>query len=137
MAKKSLKPKNLSKILLTSFLIFLTIVILFTFLLFLLPKLNSSVDDWSIVYLSTGEIYIGKLCSFPSLKLTKAYILQVITTEASEQEGESQTNFQLTPLTDALWAPKELYLNKDQIVFYGPIEETSRVVETLRRGVIE
>ncbi|MEA3453062.1 MAG: hypothetical protein U9Q96_01865 [Patescibacteria group bacterium] len=137
MAKKSLKPKNLSKILLTSFLIFLTIVILFTFLLFLLPKLNSSVDDWSIVYLSTGEIYIGKLSSFPSLKLTKAYILQVITTEASEQEGESQTNFQLTPLTDALWAPKELYLNKDQIVFYGPIEETSRVVETLRRGVIE
>ena len=135
MPKKLFASKNLHSSFVSVIVILLIAVLIFLFILFLSTKSTSSSKDWSVVYLSTGEIYIGKLSSFPNLKLTNAYLLQVITTPAEGEGGEDQTTFQLTPLKDALWAPKKLYLNREQVVFYGPIEETSRVVEAIRRGV--
>ena len=86
--------------------------------------------EHSVVYLSTGEIYIGKLSylSVPKFKLVDAYRLQAV----KDAEDETKTNFQLTPLKDALWSPQKLYLNPDQVVFYGPIEEGSSAGEALR-----
>ena len=86
--------------------------------------------EHTVVYLSTGEIYIGKLSylSVPKFKLTDAYRLQAV----KDTEDETKTNFQLTPLKDALWSPQKLYLNPDQVVFYGPIEEGSSAGEALR-----
>ncbi|MCK5123063.1 MAG: hypothetical protein KAQ87_02855 [Candidatus Pacebacteria bacterium] len=86
--------------------------------------------EHSVVYLSTGEIYIGKLSylSMPKFKLTNAYRLQAV----KDATDETKTNFQLTPLKDTLYSPKKLYLNPDQVVFYGPIEEGSSAGEALR-----
>ena len=88
--------------------------------------------EHSVVYLSTGEIYIGKLSylSIPKFKLTDAYRLQAV----KDAEDETKTNFQLTPLKDALWSPQKLYLNPDQVVFYGPIEENSKAGEALQKA---
>jgi len=87
--------------------------------------------SYSVVYLATGEIYIGKLSCFPKrFKLNDAYRLQAV----KDPEDETKTNFQLTPLDEALWSPKELYLNYDQIVFHGPIEESSKAGEALRNA---
>ena len=88
--------------------------------------------EHSVVYLSTGEIYIGKLSylSMPKFKLTDAYRLQAV----KDAEDETKTNFQLTPLKDTLYSPKKLYLNPDQVVFYGPIEENSSAGEALRNA---
>jgi len=88
--------------------------------------------EHSVVYLSTGEIYIGKLSylSMPKFKLTNAYRLQAV----KDAADETKTNFQLTPLKDALWSPQKLYLNPDQVVFYGPIEEGSSAGEALRNA---
>ncbi len=86
---------------------------------------------YSVVYLATGEIYIGKLSCFPKrFKLNDAYRLQAV----KDPKDETKTNFQLTPLNESLWSPKELYLNSDQIVFYGPIEESSKAGEALKNA---
>jgi len=87
----------------------------------------SNKDVFSVVYLTTGEVYVGKL-SYPQMTLTDAYILQ------TTQDPSGQNTFQLVPLSEALWATKEIRLNRDQIVFSGPIMEKSRVVEAIKSG---
>ena len=67
---------------------------------------NEGVSDYSVVYLTTGEVYIGKLTVFPSLKLEDAYILQV----ARDENNPENITFQLNPINDALWAPQSLHL---------------------------
>ena len=81
----------------------------------------------SVVYLSTGEVYVGNLSLFPVMELKNGYILVTVPDPADPKK----TNFQLNPLTEALWAPKNLYLNKKQVVFYGPILENSKIAEAL------
>jgi len=87
-------------------------------------------DNLSVVYLSTGEIYVGKLSSFPSLSLTDAYLLQVI----KDSSDPAKNNFQLAPLSEALWSPRVIYLNRDHIIFSGPMNESSRVVQAIKNG---
>lgn len=116
-----------------SLIIFIVVIVLLVVALgfYVYSELNISKKPWSVVYLTTGEIYIGKVSSFPKFQIADAYILQVVKSPGEETE-EAKTNFQLTPLKDALWAPKKLYLNKEQVVFYGPVEETSKVAEAIR-----
>lgn len=83
--------------------------------------------DYSVVYLTTGEVYVGNLVAFPSLQLKNAYILQV-TKDANDQ---TKTNFQLNPVSDALWAPKAMHLVRENVVFYGPLVANSKIAETL------
>ena len=103
----------------------------------------------SVVYLSSGEIYIGKIIKFPKLQLVNVYLLQAVRTvdenavpQTNPETGEiiqpqTKTNFQLTPLSEALWAPKKLYLNPEQVLFYGPVKESSSVAETIRSAKAE
>ncbi len=84
-------------------------------------------NDYSIVYLSTGEVYIGKLTTFPDLQLKDSFILQVI----KDEKDSTKSNFQLNPIKDALWAPKSLHLIKDNVVFYGPLSPESQIAKTL------
>ena len=84
--------------------------------------------EYSIVYLSTGEVYIGHLSTFPRLKLADGYIFQVVQDPADSKKS----TFQLNPVKDALWAPQYLYLNPDQVLFSGPLSETSNIYQTLK-----
>jgi hypothetical protein len=79
------------------------------------------------VYLTTGEVYIGKLTTFPDLQLKNGYILQI----TKDPTDEKKSNFQLNPTKDTFWAPKVLYLVKDNIVFYGPLSPESQIAKTL------
>lgn len=119
-----------------SFKIFIVVIVLLVlaFGFYVYSDLNISKKPWSIVYLATGEIYIGKVSSFPKFRIVDAYILQLVKkpSEGEGETGEPKTSFQLTPIKDALWAPKKLFLNKKQIIFYGPIEENSKVAEAIR-----
>ena len=89
--------------------------------------LGNKNNDYSVVYLTTGEVYVGKLTTFPNLQLKDAYIFQVV----KDEKDPNKSNFNLTPIKEALWAPKQLYLNKDQVIFYGPLLETSKIAQTL------
>ena len=89
-------------------------------------KANNS-KAYSVVYLTTGEVYVGKLTTFPNLQLKDAYILQV----TKDPTDENKSNFQLNPINQALWAPSKLHLVEKNIVFYGPLLPTSKIAETI------
>lgn len=97
--------------------------------IYLKTKENPS-DNYSVVYLTTGEVYVGKLSSFPRLALTDAYLIQII----KDPNDATKSNFQLAPLSQTIWSPKVIYLNDEHIVFSGPISDTSKVVETIKSG---
>lgn len=84
-------------------------------------------EGYSIVYLTTGEVYIGKLTTFPDLKLKDTYILQI----TKDTEDATKNNFQLQPVSDALWAPEYINLTQKNVIFYGPLLETSQIAQTL------
>lgn len=82
---------------------------------------------YSVVYLSTGEIYIGKLSSFPRLTLSDTYLLQIV----PNVDDPSQSGYQLVPLSNTLWSPQKIYLNEDQVIFTAPVRDDSQVAQTL------
>jgi|SRR3989338_1899266 len=84
-------------------------------------------NGYSVVYLTTGEIYVGKLTTFPDFQLKDSYILQV-TKDATDA---TKTNFQLQPINQALWATESINLVRDNVVFYGPLLGTSSIAKTL------
>src|ERR1035437_3258068 len=84
-------------------------------------------NAYSVVYLTTGEVYVGKLTTFPDLQLKDGYILQV----TKDTVDPTKTNFQLNPISQALWAPEVMHINRQSVVFYGPLLGTSKIAETL------
>ena len=88
-------------------------------------------NDYSIVYLSTGEVYIGKLTTFPDLQLTNAHVLQL----SKDEKDPTKNTFQINPIKDAVWAPESLHLVKDNVVFYGPLSPESQIAKTLAEQI--
>lgn len=111
-------------------LIIVLVVILVAVLVYV-KKGDQFSDSYSVVYLTTGEVYIGKLTNLRDLELKDAYILQV----TKDPIDETKNNFNLQPIKDALWAPKMLHLVKDNVVFYGPLSSSSKIAETLAEQV--
>lgn len=97
---------------------------------YILPKMQAASSSYSVVYLTTGEVYIGHLKTWPKMELNDAYLLQTV----KDKTDASKSNIQLTPLKDALWAPKNLFLNEKNVIFYGPIEEASKAAEAIRNA---
>ena len=90
---------------------------------------NAGETGYSMVYLTTGEVYIGKLTTFPDLELKDSYIL-ITTKDATDP---SKNNFQLNPIKEALWAPEYLRLNQKNVIFYGPLLASSKIAQTLEQ----
>ena len=84
---------------------------------------------YSVVYLTTGEIYVGHLSTFPKLVITDYYILQV----ATDSKDPAKKTFQLAPLKESLWSPEKIYLNNDQVIFTAPVSADSQVAKTLNK----
>ena len=84
--------------------------------------------SYTVVYLDSGEIYVGRLSAFPRLILRDAYVLQVV----KNPDDATKNSFQLMPLKEALWSPQEIRLNKDHIIFTAPLNDDSQVVQSLK-----
>ena len=93
---------------------------------FWMNKVNQD-RGYSVVYMTSGEVYVGKLSTFPDLELKDAYILQVV----KDEKDPTKNNFQLNPVKEALWAPESMHLIKDNVVFFGVLLDTSSIVKTL------
>ncbi len=89
---------------------------------------QSAKDAYSAVYLRTGEVYVGKLSFFPNMQLKDAFLIENV----RDPKDSTKTNLQLTPLKNSVWAPPVIYLNSDQVVFYGPVGEESNVAKALK-----
>ena len=89
---------------------------------------NLKAKKYSVVYLSSKEIYIGHLHTFPKLVLTDVYVLQ--SAPADAQTGQS--GLQLSPLAGKPWAPTKVYINREQVLFHAPLSENSEVYKGLK-----
>lgn len=94
---------------------------------FLINKQNKDSKPYSVVYLTTGEVYVGHLTTIPNMVLKDGYILQV-TKDATDP---TKNNFQLNPINQALWAPSELHLIEKNVIFYGPLLPDSKIAQTI------
>jgi len=84
-------------------------------------------SDYSIVYLSTGEVYIGKLDTFPGFELTGGYVFQVV----PDLSDPKKSNFQLNAVKEALWSPEKLHFVESNVVFYGQLSVESAIAKKL------
>jgi hypothetical protein len=127
MAEKIFMLKNKNKMLIG--VIAILVIVLVVVLVFSFKKTSgvASKNNYSVVYLTTGEIYVGKLCTFPRMELKNGYFL----TTVQDATDPKKTNFQLNSLSETFWSPKQLYLNRDQVVFYGPLLDTSKIAQTI------
>lgn len=88
---------------------------------------NNDNKGYSVVYMSTGEVYVGKLQAYNDFVMTDAYIYQVLT----DPNDPNKNTFQLQPINEMLWATEEMHLVRDNVIFYGPLSANSKIVETL------
>jgi len=80
-------------------------------------------DNYAAVYLSSGDIYFGKLSSgFGWFKLVDVYLLQ------RDEKGLNLSRFK-----DVVWQPAEpLNIRKDKVIFWTYLSETSPVVKAVK-----
>ena len=131
MDEENNKLKNMSKSKLFIGLIVLILLILVLVLGYMVfVKNNQSQKSYSVVYLASGEVYVGQLSLYPKMSLSDAYVLQV----TQDPKDTSKNNFRLASLKDALWSPDKIYLNKEQVIFYGKVGEGSQIDKTLKQA---
>lgn len=112
------------------------ILLVFLAVIFIFPLVLGR--SYFVVYTANGEIYVGKASWTPRFHLTDAYILQATgpsgpsATSAGSGQATPGNNFQMVPLSSTPWAPKKVYFERNQIIFYGPIDEKSSVAATLQ-----
>ena len=90
---------------------------------------ESRAKGFTVVYLTSQEIYVGHLHTFPSLTLTDGYILQNVQVNNGKTP---QTDQQLVPLSGKPWAPTSITLNRNLILFYGPLSTTSDAFKAIQ-----
>lgn len=77
---------------------------------------------YTAVYLTTGDVYYGRLSTFPSLKLYDPWFIQ------RAQDG----NFSLLKFSDAFWKPiGAMNISSDKVVFTSRLQESSPIVEAM------
>ena len=83
-------------------------------------------SPYSAVYLTTGDIYFGKLFWLPKLRLTNVWFIQ------RNVDSFNQPQLGLAPFASAFWGPvDEIYLSPKQIVFWARLSKASDVVKVL------
>lgn len=110
-------------------LILIAIIIALVILIVTKSDFNSKENDlspYSAVYLETGDIYFGKLKSFPRLQMTEVWLVQ------KTASGENNAGLNLVPLTSAFWGPADkINLNSDQVVFTTRLTKDSQVAKII------
>ena len=111
--------------------IYSALIVLVLAAIFAVAWLVSSLKarNYSVVYLSSKEIYIGRLHTFPKLFLSDAYVLQNAPAAA---EGQPAGSLQLSPISAKAWGTDKMYLNPDQILFRGPLSEDSEAGKAIK-----
>ena len=93
---------------------------------FMGAKSTNTVSPYSAVYLSSGDIYFGKLSWFPSPHLTDVWYLQ------RSQGQNNQVQVSVQPFTSVFWGPSnELDLNSKNIMFTTRLMNSSQVVQAI------
>ncbi len=74
------------------------------------------------VYLSTGDLYFGKLSHFPKLALTDVWLLQ--------KSNDAQNPYGITRFDKAFWGPEDqLNLDSKNVVWTTELKADSQLVQ--------
>jgi len=121
--------KNLNKNKILVGVIIILVIILAVVLIFSFKKDTGqgNLDNYSVVYLSTGEVYIGKLATFPNLTLSDGFVLQTM----KDPTDPTKSTFGLNPFKNTFWGAEKLHLNREQVVFYGVVGKDSQIGKAL------
>lgn len=80
-------------------------------------------SGYHAVYMTSGDIYFGRLKKFPHLALGNAYTLQ-------RNPGNTETPFNLVKFDDVFWGPEDiLELNSANVLWIVELENDSQVVQ--------
>jgi len=83
-------------------------------------------SPYSAVYLSTGDVYFGKLSWFPSPHMTNVWFLE----RTQGQNGQTQVGF--APMSSVAWSPTdEISFNAQDIVFSTRLKNSSQIVQAM------
>lgn len=113
-------------------IIIFIIVLLFIFVsLFFLKDFNkiSYGNSYYAFFLSTGQIYFGKLVDQNNLefKLENVFYLQ---SNSSSEMGQ----FNLIKISDEIHGPKDLIvIQRQSVVFYEILRDDSKLVESIKK----
>ncbi len=89
-------------------------------------------SPYSAVYLSTGDVYFGKLSWFPWPKLTDVWYLERV----AGANGQSQ--LAILPLSGSFWKPRnEINLNPKQIIFWTRLEGSGDLAKLLQNPELQ
>jgi hypothetical protein len=78
--------------------------------------------NYYAVFLNNGNVYFGKLSTFPRLKLDNAIFVQV--------DDKGQISF--PHFKNAFWKPKgSIYLNQNSVLFIAPLAEDSPFIDSI------
>ncbi len=87
---------------------------------FAIPK-----SEYSAVYLRTGDLYFGKLTTFPSFSMKNVYTLQLTNDETNPVRVQK--------FTDVFWGPEDwIKINKDEVVWHTNIVNDGQLATLLK-----
>lgn len=87
-------------------------------------RMQSGVSSYSAVYLTTGEVYFGKLSWFPAPHLDNVWFVN----QAVDEQNRSQPA--IVSLATLFWKPSNrIYLNPEQIMLVTRIQSDSEMVK--------
>ena len=96
-------------------------------------------DQYQAVFLSSGQVYFGKLDSLGGdyLRLTDVFYIQATANEAdaqNPQDAESTTDLQLIKLGSEVHGPEdEMLINNEQILFVENLKADGKVTSSIRQ----
>lgn len=110
-------------------LLILVVVLLLVLIgLVVWQKLGIKVTESSYwaVYLKTGDLYFGKLMTFPSFGLKNIYTLQV-----DQQNSENPISVQ--KFANVFWGPEDfLKINREEVVWMTKLRSDSQLVQLVK-----
>ena len=119
-------PKLSKKIIIYLIIILLAVVFIYLGYAFGKEIFPFGSGKWQAVQLMNGDVYYGKLQTFPCYKLTKAYFVQTV-------EDETNTASQLKPLSSLFFGPENvMHLQKEQVLWWADLSEGSQVLKAIR-----
>jgi len=86
----------------------------------------SALSPYSAVYLSTGDIYFGKLSWSPAPHMDDAWFLQ----RSTDAKGNPTVG--VYPFSQVAWGPSDtVYFNSSQIIFWTRLNSTSSIAQLI------
>ncbi len=114
------KPVNKISKILVGIVAVLIIVLVVLFIIQIFAKK----DSYHAVYLRTGDIYFGKLITFPTFGLRNVYTLQIT--------QDPQNPLRIQKFSDVFWGPSDyLKLNRNEVVWYTELQKDGQLYQLL------